>query len=144
MCGTTPALRRALRRELPESSFKGVVFLPYVGDADLAKLYSGCVGFIYVSLYEGFGLPVVEAMARGAAVVCGRGGSLPEVAGSAAMYVDAESVESIAEGMRIICHNPGLVRELRSRAIAHVAQYSWAKTAQETLNIYGRITRTKA
>ncbi len=107
--------------------------LGQVSDAALAELYRRCAVFCYPSLGEGFGLPVLEAMAAGAAVVTSNVSSLPEVGGDAVEYVDPSSVPSIAAGLRRVLSSPALRAELGSKARERAARFTWDRTAELTL-----------
>lgn len=113
-----------------------VVFPGYVADADLSALYSGAVAFVYPSLYEGFGLPPLEAMACGTAVICSNAASLPEVVGDAALTFAPTDVEALAQALADVLSNPGLREDLRQRGLQRAAQFSWRRCAQETLAVY--------
>ncbi|MBX3000289.1 MAG: glycosyltransferase family 4 protein [Caldilineaceae bacterium] len=113
-----------------------VRFLGPVDDADLPALYSGCTLFVFPSLYEGFGLPVLEAMACGAAVMCSNASSLPEVARDAALLFDPLDVEAIAAALRRGIEDADLRRSLVEQSLAVAARFSWARTAAETLTLY--------
>ena len=104
-----------------------------VDDAELARLYRGARCVVYPSLYEGFGLPVVEAMACGAPVVTARGGATEEVAGGAAVLVDPLDVGDIAAGIEQAFERRA---ELRERGIARAAAFSWDDTARRTQAVY--------
>jgi glycosyltransferase involved in cell wall biosynthesis len=106
------------------------VSLGQVSDGALAELYRRCSVFCYPSLGEGFGLPVLEAMASGAAVITSSISSLPEVGGGAVEYVEPESVESIAAGLRRVLGSPQLRAELGARALRRAAGFSWDRTAE--------------
>ena len=108
----------------------------YVREGDLAAMYSGAEVFVYPSLYEGFGLPVLEAMACGTPVVSSHATSLPEVAGEAAILVDPCRVESIAEAVSRFLGDPGLREEYRERGRRRAGTFRWEKTARETLGVY--------
>jgi glycosyltransferase involved in cell wall biosynthesis len=103
------------------------VALGYVADEDLGELYRRCDVFCYPSLGEGFGLPVLEAMAAGAAVVTSNLSSLPEVGGDAVEYVDPASVESIAAGLRRVLEDDGRRRELEQRGRVRARSFSWGR-----------------
>jgi len=118
-----------------------VVFTGYVADADLSALYSGAAVFVYPSLYEGFGLPILEAMACGAPVVTSNTSSLPEVAGDAALLVDPRSVPALTDAIRAVLLDSQRANELRARGFAQVARFSWSKTAQQTLAVYDRVLK---
>ncbi len=111
-------------------------FLGPVAEEDLPALYSGCELFVFPSLYEGFGLPVLEAMACGAPVACSNTSSLPEVAGDAALYFDPTNVEAIAEVLDHAMREPDLRADLRERGLARAMEFSWQETARRTWEIY--------
>jgi glycosyltransferase involved in cell wall biosynthesis len=111
-------------------------FLGPVAEEDLTALYGGAVLFAFPSQCEGFGLPVLEAMACGTPVACANISSLPEVGGDAVLYFDPADVKAIAEALRQAVADPDLRAELRERGLARVAQFSWERTAQETLHLY--------
>jgi len=113
-----------------------VQLLGRVSDDQLSALYAGCRAFVYPSLYEGFGLPVLEAMACGAPVIASRSASIPEVVGDAGVLVDPASVRSLAAALRRVNGSAVLRRDLRRRALARAATFSWAGAAASTLAIY--------
>jgi glycosyltransferase involved in cell wall biosynthesis len=115
-----------------------------VTDEDLAALYASCRAFVYPSLYEGFGLPLVEAMACGAAVVASNSSSIPEVTGGAALLVDSTQTASLAEALRRVDGEPALRRDLRTRASARARDFSWTHTATATLAVYTRQLKAQA
>lgn len=108
----------------------------YVADKDLPGLYSAADLFVFPSLYEGFGLPVLEAMACGVPVVTSGVSSLPEVAGDAAVLVDPHSVSEIASGMNRLLSDEGLRRSFREKGLVRAAHYTWKKCAEETLSVF--------
>jgi len=121
----------------------GVVILPgYVPDEDLPALYSGATLFALPSLYEGFGLTVLEAMACGTPVVCSHTSSLPEVAGEAAAYFDPTDVEEMAEVMHQVLNDEGRREEMRARGLAQAARFSWSRAAEQTMAVYQRVLAT--
>lgn len=113
-----------------------VHFLGPVPDKDLPALYSGASLFVFPSLYEGFGLPVVEAMSCGCPVACSNASSLPEIAGDAALLFDPRSIESMVDSIRSMLQDEMLRRELAERSTRRAAHFSWQRTAGETLAIY--------
>lgn len=117
---------------------EGVRFTGYVADDDLPALYSGALAFVFPSLYEGFGLPPLEAMACGAPVLCSNTSSLPEVVGDAAILVEPTSVDAIREGLRRLLSDAELRAELRARGLQRAAMFSWKRAAAETLECYRR------
>lgn len=113
-----------------------VTCLGYVAAADLPHLYSGADVFVYPSLYEGFGLPPLEAMACGCPVVCSDATSLPEVCGTAAELVDSRDPGAMAEAIARVVSDPFLAEFMRARGLAHAAQFTWALVAKRTLAVY--------
>jgi len=112
------------------------VIYRFVEDADKPAMYSGASLFVFPSLYEGFGLDPLEAMACGAPVVCSNRTSLPEVVGDAAITVDPDDTHALVAAMRSVLTNSSLANDLRARSIQRAAQFSWRKTATETLAAY--------
>lgn len=115
------------------SKANNVNFLGLVEDDDLPGLYAGSAGLIYPSLYEGFGLPVLEAMTVGCPVLTSDRGSLEEIAGKAAVLVDPENIESIAWGIESLIKDR---EKLITKGLKRSESFSWEKTAAETLSIY--------
>jgi glycosyltransferase involved in cell wall biosynthesis len=109
-----------------------VRFTGFVPEQDLAALLSGALAFVFPSLYEGFGLPVVEAMACGTPVICSQSSSLPEVAGDAALLVDPLDTEALAAALVRVVGDEGLRRELVQRGFQQARQFSWQRCAWET------------
>ncbi|MCF8106549.1 MAG: glycosyltransferase family 4 protein [Desulfohalobiaceae bacterium] len=107
----------------------------YVQDEYLPGLYAGARLFVFPSMYEGFGLPVLEAMACGCPVVCSHGGALPEVAADAAVLVDPFSVRAIAQALQTLINRPEKRQELRARGLVQAARFSWERTAGQTMAV---------
>ncbi len=115
------------------SETRGVVYTGYISNEEKATLYSGAETLVYPSIYEGFGLPILEAFACKCPVVTSDVSSMPEVAGNAAVLVDPSSVDSIAEGIKKALDNKkGLVE----KGIKRAKEFSWQKAAEETLEVY--------
>jgi glycosyltransferase involved in cell wall biosynthesis len=108
----------------------------YVADEALAGLYRWADMLVYPSIYEGFGLPVIEAMACGTPVVTSTGGSLPEVAGDAAIIVDPLDVTAIADGIRQVAEDRVLADSMRARGLLRAAEFTWEATARRQLEVY--------
>jgi len=123
-------------RQVEELGLEGrVVFTGYIAADDLPALLSGARLFAFPSLYEGFGLPVLEALACGTPVVCSNVSSLPEVAGDAAVLVDPLDVEGLAAALERILGDEELRAELIERGFEQARRFSWEKCARETLNV---------
>lgn len=114
-------------------------FLGYVDDEELAVLFSKCYAFIYPSHYEGFGLPVLEAMSCDAPVITSATTSLPEVGGDAVLYIDPKSRESLVEAMQILENQTGLREQMILRGRQQYQKFSWSKAAAEVLKIYEKV-----
>jgi glycosyltransferase involved in cell wall biosynthesis len=119
-----------------------VRFFDRVADADLADFYRAATVFAFPSLYEGFGLPVLEAMASGTPVVCSHATSLPEVAGDAALLVDPVRPDALADALRAALTDEPLRATLRDRGTTRAAQFTWERTARETLAVYAQVLDT--
>lgn len=118
-----------------------VHYFGFVSDEDLPALFRGAHALAFVSLYEGFGLPILEAMASGIPVLTSNVSSMPEVAGQAALLVDPTDVHEIAEGLMQICENQPERKALVQKGLAHARQYSWDKTANEYWKLFSDVKR---
>lgn len=118
-----------------------VHFIDYVDAADLPALYSLAELFVYPSRYEGFGLPVLEAMACGAPVICSKAASLPEVVGDAALLVPANDVEAWAGAIRRVLESEALRAEMKAKGLAWAKRFTWEETARRTVQVYERMLR---
>jgi glycosyltransferase involved in cell wall biosynthesis len=129
----TPGMYRTLQRLDLES----VVHFPgFLDEEDLPDLYRGALLFVFPSLYEGFGLPVLEAMGCGVPVITSNVASLPEVAGDAAVLVDPYDVAGMAAALSEVVHNETLRRTLQGKGIAQAQKFSWDTAAKQTLELY--------
>ncbi|HEX5229427.1 MAG TPA: glycosyltransferase family 1 protein [Bryobacteraceae bacterium] len=131
-----PALRQAVIQSRVEDAVR---FLGFVPIDTLRAFYQGASAFVFPSLYEGFGLPPLEAMACGTPVVCSNISSLPEVVGDAAEIVNPENVFDIARGMREVLLDAGLRGRLVERGFEQAQRFSWERTAQQVLDAYEEI-----
>lgn len=113
-----------------------VVITGRVPEDDLPVYYSGAACFVFPSLYEGFGLPPLEAMACGCPVIVSSAGALPEIASPAALVVDPVDFEGIARLIETVIDNRELRQDLVVRGLQHARQFTWVRTAQETLEVY--------
>ncbi|MBN1688726.1 MAG: glycosyltransferase family 4 protein [Candidatus Omnitrophica bacterium] len=113
-----------------------IVFLGEMDSNLVPYLFNGAVALVFPSLYEGFGLPVLEAMQSGTPVISSREGSLAEIGGDAAYFVDPYQVSSLEEAMRRIFEDKGLCEVLSRKGLEYAGNFSWEKTASETLDVY--------
>ncbi len=113
-----------------------------VAEADLPALYTGAALFVFPSLYEGFGFPVLEAMACGAPVITSATSSLPEVAGDAALLVDPTDTAALGRAMVAVLQDGRLWTRLHQASLQRAQTFSWARAARETLAVYRRVART--
>jgi glycosyltransferase involved in cell wall biosynthesis len=117
-----------------------VVVTGQIREQDKAPLYSGAAVYLFPSLYEGFGIPILEAMACGAAVITSEITALPEVAGDAARLVNPYEVRDIATAIQELLENTAMRDELRERALARASEFSWTRVAQQTLEVYKQLS----
>ncbi len=135
-----PSLRRAVIKTRVEEVVRFLGFVPF---ETLRMFFEAASAFVFPSLYEGFGLPPLEAMASGTPVVTSNISSLPEVVGKAAVLVNPENVFDIARGIRDVLLDEGLRNELIRRGFEQVKRFSWEKTAQQVLEIYQEVVETR-
>lgn len=124
--------------DFPQFNSK-VVFTGYIVDEDLSALYSGATAFIYPSLYEGFGLPPLEAMRCGTPVITSNKTSLPEVVSDAGIMVDPKDEEALCQAMLNLLTDSTLCQELRQKGFARSQSFSWDKCAADTVEVYKKI-----
>lgn len=133
-----------IRRQIEVEGLAGdVQFAGYVPDGDLPPLYSGAAAVLVPSLYEGFGFPVLEAMACSAPVVCSNASSLPEVAGEAALLAAPEDDEGIAQAVQLLLGQPAVAQALGEMGRVQAGRYRWDVCARETMAVYRRAADTK-
>jgi glycosyltransferase involved in cell wall biosynthesis len=118
-----------------------VIFTGYASDDEVARLYRGALALVFPSLWEGFGLPPLEAMASGCPVITSNVASLPEVCGDAVQYVDPTSVDSIRSAMELIIREPALREDLRGRGLERAKLFSWDRTAREVWQVLESVRR---
>ena len=122
---------------IEEFNLKGdVIFTDYVSDEYLVKFYNAADLFVYPSLYEGFGLPPLEAMACGCPVITSNTSSLPEVVGDAGIMIDPNDIDSLTESMHKILTDNELRKEMSRKSLERAGMFSWKKTAKETWDVY--------
>ncbi|PJF37290.1 MAG: glycosyltransferase family 1 protein [Candidatus Thermofonsia Clade 1 bacterium] len=132
---------RDLWAHLPNALRDRVRLLGYISEAEVAALYSGALAFVFPSLYEGFGIPALEALHCGTPVLCAESSSLPEVVGAAALMVNPLDVAHIAEGIERIVQDSALRAALIERGYAQAATFTWQRAAQQTLQALIEATR---
>ncbi len=136
LAGKQGWLYETLFHQVARAGLQGRVIFPgYVADEDLGALLSGAEAFVFPSLYEGFGIPVLEAGGCGVPVITSNTSSLPEVAGDAALLVDPLDVDAIADAMYRLVTDASLRAELARRGLENVKRFSWEKCARETLAV---------
>jgi len=121
--------------ELPQLKER-VKFLGFVDQQNIAPLVAGARALVLPSRYEGFGMPVVEAMAAGTPVLCSNRGALPEIAGSAAQFFDADDVEKLKSLIEQLDADDGMFDKMRQDGLARAQNFSWKKCAGETFSAY--------
>lgn len=126
------------QRWVEKHNYKNITFTGFVSDEELSWLYKHTQAYVFPSLMEGFGLPGLEAMQQGAAVVSSQNTCLPEIYGDAAIYFDPELVDDMAEKIATLLSDTGLKNTLVENGYKQVKKYSWKKTAAQTLQIYSR------
>ena len=145
LAGKRGWLYEDLFRQVRHLGLEGRVLFPgYVAGDDKAALLSGALAFVFPSLYEGFGLPVLEAQACGCPVLTSTTSSLPEVAGDAALLVDPGDVAAISAGLERIAADPALRADLVERGFANVQRFSWAACARSALDAIERAAQSHA
>jgi glycosyltransferase involved in cell wall biosynthesis len=113
-----------------------VFFTGYIDDTDLAAIYSGAMVFVYPSLYEGFGLPPLEAMQCGLPVICSNTSSLPEVLGNAGILFDPDDIDALADAILNIYSNNAIRKELALKSIVQAGKFSWKRCVDQTISVY--------
>jgi glycosyltransferase involved in cell wall biosynthesis len=115
---------------------KNIFMLGFVPTDDLVVLYNAATLFVFPSIYEGFGLPVIEAMQSGCPVVTTSGGSLKEVAGDAAIFADGKDIDNLAKKLQLVFTSKTVQKELSAKGLKQAHKFNWKKTAEETINTY--------
>lgn len=137
LCGSEEAHTRAIRRTVREEGLEERVrFLGHRDDDQLVKLYSAATALVFPSLYEGFGFPILEAMACGTPVITSDVSSMKEVAGGAALLINPHDLEGLASAISKLTADPSLRKGLTERGFEQVKRFQWEKTAEKTLKIY--------
>jgi glycosyltransferase involved in cell wall biosynthesis len=133
-----------IKRQTEQLSAKErIIFLDYVPTADLPSLYSMAQSLVFASVYEGFGLPVLEAMACGCPVIASNATSIPEVGGDSILYVDPYDVENITQAMYRILTDANLRKNLSNQGLERAKLFNWSQTAQNVRQIFYQLSVTK-
>ena len=141
-CGVDLVLVGRRREDFPQLPPEpGLTFAGEVPDGELSGFYSGALAFVYPSLYEGFGLPVLEAMQCGVCVLTSRDEAIHEVCGDSAVRLDARDGHAWAEAMRAVAAGGEWVPRLRASALSRAKEFSWARTARLTRAVYQEARR---
>ncbi|MBI3951519.1 MAG: glycosyltransferase family 4 protein [Acidobacteria bacterium] len=138
-------LYKSIFHEAHRSRYAGdVILTDYVPETDLPGLYSGATAFVYPSIFEGFGLPVLEAMACGTPVITSNSSALPEVVGDAGLMVDPYNEEALAKAILRVVDDAQLRARLSKQSLLQAAKFSWRRTAELTLEVYQGVAEVKA
>ena len=133
--GEKPWLKKINNKGLKNRFF----FTGHLSDRDLKAVYSGATALISPSIYEGFGLPILEAMVCRCPVVCSNAASMPEVAGDAAILIDPFDADDLARAIDLIVHDPLVRHDLIEKGERHAARFTWRKTAQKTVDVFKKV-----
>jgi glycosyltransferase involved in cell wall biosynthesis len=140
LAGGSGWLMESFEKDLRDMGLeKDVVLTGYVEDAELQWLYANCFGFVYPSLFEGFGMPVLEAMGQGAAVICAGVTSLPEITGGAALMVNTSDGDAIAAAMIGLAAGMHDRDRLKSSATVRAGEFSWERSARRMMDYYAAV-----
>lgn len=143
LAGAKGWLKEDLLKEVPEKMRSRIIVPGFIADELLPGLYAGSSTFLYLSHYEGFGLPPLEAMCCGATVICSNTSSLPEVVGDAALMVPPDNIEAISNELARILDTPSLQQELAKRSRERASHFSWDATAEAYYRLYERVSEKR-
>ncbi len=128
--------------KIKETDLKNRIYvIGHVPDDDLKAIYNGAAALVYPSLYEGFGLPIVEAMACGCPVICSNKASMPEVAGDAAILIDPSKSDELAHAIETVVHDTEIRNNLVKRGFKQAAGFTWDNTARKTLEVFKKTVK---
>ncbi len=132
---------RSLYRQLVKEKHHDVVFTGYVPDADLHALYAHAFGFVFLSLYEGFGFPLLEAMDHKIPILCSNSTALGEIVGDGALQVNPENIGAIEQGMMVLTADDYIRKELIAKGSERLKAFSWDRCANQVMHIYHKVTK---
>jgi glycosyltransferase involved in cell wall biosynthesis len=127
------------RLEQANTDNQGIRYLGYVPEPDLPSLTAGATAFVYPSLYEGFGIPVAQAMAAGSPVITSNLSSLPEITAGSAVLIDPRSVAELTAAIQRVGESPDLRARLKTQGIERAKQFTWEKAAAESLRYFSEL-----
>lgn len=127
---------------VPRLKCRGIIHLDYVRAPQLATIYERAEAFVFPSVYEGFGFPLLEAMARGVPSIAARSSSLPEIGGDAALYFEPRDVAGLVAQLKRVLGDAALRQDLARRGRARAAQFRWERAAEETLAVFRKVAGT--
>lgn len=144
LTNTSADVQNSWNRDLQEvlhliKDSQQIMRLGFISDEELVDLYNSAEVFVMPSLYEGFGLPILESMACGCPVITSKEGSITEVAGDSAYYIDAYSVDSIEQGIQKVIGDKQLAKKLKEKGLLQAKKFSWKKTAEKTVAVYKKV-----
>ena len=119
-----------------------VVLLGHIPDQHVPGLYASALALVMPSLYEGFGLPILEAMASGTPVISSNTSSLPEVAGDAALFFPPDDAQALASAIETLLGNGSLAEQLRDKGLKQASRFSWERAAEETIAVYRAVSKS--
>ena len=127
-------------REINAAAYEGrCIWLKYVSEAEKISLLQSATGLIFASLYEGFGLPIIESFASNLPVIASHSTAMPEVAGGAALLVNPLSIDEIRSALIELIDNPSTVARLQAAGLVRAKQFSWQETAKQTIRSYQKL-----
>lgn len=132
---------RSLYRQLLKEKHHDVVFTGYIPDADLQALYAHAFGFVFLSLYEGFGFPLLEAMDHNVPILCSNSTALGEIAGDGALQVDPENLDEIEEAMMVLTADDHIRKELIAKGVERLKAFSWDRCVKQVMQIYHKVAK---
>ncbi|UZW14523.1 glycosyltransferase family 1 protein [Clostridium pasteurianum] len=142
ICGSKKDdIENLIRMKLNSKISENIIFTDFIPNEDLPIFYNSCEVFVYPSLYEGFGLPPLEAMSCGTPVITSNTTSIPEVTGNSALLIDPQNIDMLSEKLYKVLTSDLIKKDLSNKGLKRSLEFSWIKTAQDTLEVYEKIYR---